>query len=85
MFRTRIHLGPSSERAAYAACKLTGKSFAQEVRDAVDQSLDLPFDNANKLRAFATLASESADRRIKRLEETIACVDRVLRSMIKAR
>jgi hypothetical protein len=65
--------------------KLRGKSFSQEVRDAVDMYLDVPVETQEELQALAAEANRAADRMIKRLDITIARVDRVLLSMKSAR
>jgi hypothetical protein len=59
--------------------KLRGKSFSQEVRDAVEMYLDVPVENEAELRGLAKAANHAADRMIKKLDETIAHVDRVLK------
>jgi hypothetical protein len=59
--------------------KLRGKSFSQEVRDAVDLYLDVPVASEAELRGLAKSANHAANRMIKNLDETIAYVDRVLK------
>jgi len=59
--------------------KLRGKSFSQEVRDAVDLHLDVPVENEEELRGLAKAANHAADRMIRNLDETVSYVDRVLR------
>jgi hypothetical protein len=59
--------------------KLRGKSFSQEVRDAVDLYLDVPVESEAELRGLAKSANHAADRMIKNLDETIIYVDRVLK------
>jgi hypothetical protein len=59
--------------------KMRGKSFSQEVRNAVEMYLDVPVEDETELRALAKAANQAADRMIKNLDETIAYVGRVLR------
>jgi hypothetical protein len=49
------------------------------VRDAVDLYLSVPVESEEELTALARAANLAADRMIKRLDETIAYVDRVLK------
>jgi Ribbon-helix-helix protein, copG family len=80
-----IHLDPKQKRRLQRRARLRGKSFSQEVRDAVDLYLDLPVGTENELKTLARMARESADRSIARLDETIAYVDRALKAMSKPR
>ena len=61
------------------------KSFSQEVRDAVDLYLSVPIENEDELSALARTANRAADRMIKKLDETIVYVDRVLKQMRNGR
>ncbi len=74
-----IHMDPTQKQRLARRAKLRGKSFSQEVRDAVDLYLDLPVESEAELRGLAKTANHAADRIIKNLDETIAYVDRVLR------
>jgi hypothetical protein len=49
------------------------------VRDAVDLYLSVPVETEEELTALARTANLAADRMIKKLDETIAHVDRVLK------
>ena len=80
-----IHLDPKQKKRLARRAKLRGKSFSQEVRDAVDLYLDLPVGTEAELKTLAKMASESADRSIARLDETIAYIDRGLKAMRKSR
>ncbi len=80
-----IHLDPKQKKRLARRAKLRGKSFSQEVRNAIDLYLDIPVESEEELSALAKEANRSADRMIKRLDETIAHVDRVLRQMRKKR
>ena len=74
-----IHMDPVQKQRLVRRAKLRGKSFSQEVRDAVDMYLDLPVENEEELRDLARAANQAADRMIKNLDETVAYVDRVLK------
>jgi Ribbon-helix-helix protein, copG family len=80
-----IHLDPKQKKRLARRAKLRGKSFSQEVRDAVDLYLDLPMENEEELSALARTANQSASRMIKKLDETIAYVDRILKTMRKTK
>jgi len=80
-----IHLDPKQKKRLARRAKLRGKSFSQEVRDAVDIYLDIPVESEKELRVLARAANQSAGRMIKKLDETIAYVDRILNSMRKTR
>jgi hypothetical protein len=49
-----------------------GKSFPQEVRNAVDMYLDVPPKIRNNSKLLAHVGNESANRAIRKLDETIA-------------
>jgi hypothetical protein len=74
-----IHMDPKQKRLLARRAKLRGKSFSQEVRDAVDLYLAMPVESEEELSMLAHTANRSADRTIKRLDETIIYVDRVLK------
>lgn len=80
-----IHLDPKQKKRLTQRAKSQGKSFSQAVRNAIDLYLDLPVENEDELKALAKMASESADRSIAKLDETIAYIDKGLKSMRKAR
>ena len=80
-----IHLDPKQKKRLARRAKLRGKSFSQEVRDAVDLYLDLPVESEKELSALARAANQSAGRMIKKLDETITYVDRILKSMRKTK
>ncbi|MGC1414627.1 MAG: hypothetical protein WA817_05055 [Candidatus Acidiferrum sp.] len=75
-----IHFDEKQKRRLTRRARLRGKSFSQEVRDAVDLYLSVPVESEEELRALARAANLAADRMIKRLDETIAYVDRALKS-----
>jgi len=74
-----IHMDPKQKRQLARRAKLRGKSFSQEVRTAVDLYLAMPIESKEELSLLARSANRSADRTIKKLDETIAYVDRVLK------
>ena len=80
-----IHLHPDQKKRLARRAKLRGKSFSQEVRDAINLYLDVPIENEEELSALAKEANRATGRMIKRLDETIARVDRVLRQLRKNR
>ena len=74
-----IHMDARQKQRLARRAKLRGKSFSQEVRDAVDLYLDVPVESEAELRGLAKSANRAADRMIKNLDETIVFVDRVLK------
>jgi len=80
-----IHFDPKQKQRLARRAKLRGKSFSQEVRDAVDMYLQVPVDTEDELRALARGASASTDRSIARLDATIAHLDRELKKIRKSR
>jgi len=74
-----IHMDPVQKQRLARRAKLRGKSFSQEVRDAVDLYLDVPVAVEAELRGLARAANHAADRMIKNLDETVAYVERVLK------
>ncbi len=78
-----IHLDDRQKRRLKLRAKKVGRSFSQEVRNAIDLYLDVPVENEEELAALAREAKESADRRIKRLDETIAYLNRGLKEIGK--
>ena len=80
-----IHLEPDQKKRLARRAKLRGKSFSPEVRDAVDLYLDIPIESEEEFSSLAKEANRAADRMIRRLDETVAHVDRVLRQMKKNR
>jgi len=80
-----IHMDPKQKQRLAKRAKLRGKSFSQEVRNAIDLYLDLPVESEAELGALARAANQSADRMIKKLDETIIHVDRILKQMRNGR
>ena len=80
-----IHFDPKQKARLVRRARQRGRSFSQEVRNAVDLYLDLPVENEEELNLLARAAKESAGRSIKRLDETIAYVNRTLKTIGKSR
>jgi hypothetical protein len=78
-----IHLDAKQKARLARRAKQRGRSFSQEVRNAIDMYLDIPVESQEELSLLAHAANESAKRSVKRLEETIAFVDRILKDMRK--
>ena len=78
-----IHMDPKQKQRLARRAKARGRSFSQEVRNAVDMYLDVPVEDEAELKTLAREANLAADRMIKRLDETIAYVDRALKDMRK--
>jgi hypothetical protein len=78
-----IHLDPKQKARLARRAKKRGRSFSQEVRNAIDMYLDIPVETEEQLNILARAANESAKRSIKRLDETIKFVDQVLKRMRK--
>ena len=85
MVAALVHLDPKQKKRLARRAKQRGKSFSQEIRDAVDVYLSVPVETEEELTLLARAANRSADRMIKRLDETIAHVDRVLKQIRKKR
>lgn len=80
-----IHFDVKQKQRLTRRARLRGKSFSQEVRDAVDLYLSVPVETEAELSAIAREASESADRSIAKLDETIAYLKKGIRSLRKSR
>jgi hypothetical protein len=74
-----LHLDSKQKERLVNRARLRGKSFAQEVRDALDLYLAVPVETEEELSSLARAANISADRTIKKLDETIEYVDRTLK------
>jgi hypothetical protein len=74
-----LHLDPKQKERVVHRARLRGKSFSQEVRDALDLYLAVPVETEKELSNLARAANLSADRTIKKLDETIEYVDRTLK------
>jgi hypothetical protein len=74
-----LHLDPKQKQRLVHRARLRGKSFSQEVRDALDLYLAVPVETEKELAGLARAANLSADRTIKKLDETIEYVNRTLR------
>ena len=80
-----IHMDPKQKDRLTRRARLRGKSFSHEVRNAVDLYLDLPVESELELSVLAHAVNQSAGRTLKKLDETIAYVDRVLKGMKRAK
>jgi len=76
-----IHMDPKQKKRLAQRAKLRGKSFSQEVRDAVDLYLDIPLETQEELKVLAREANRSVDRMVRILDTTSAHIDSVLRQM----
>jgi hypothetical protein len=74
-----LHLDARQKQRLARRARLRGKSFSQEVRDALDLYLAVPVETEAELSSLARAASLSADRTIRKLDETIEYVDRTLK------
>jgi plasmid stability protein len=80
-----LHLDAGQKQRLVRRAKLRGKSFSQEVRDALDLYLAVPLETEEELSSLARAANLSAGRTIKKLDETIDYVDRTLKKARNAR
>ena len=74
-----VDLDPKQKERLVRRAKLRGKSFSQEVRDALDLYLAVPVATELELRSLAREANAAADRTIKKLDETNAYIARILK------
>jgi hypothetical protein len=74
-----LHLDARQKERLVNRARLRGKSFSQEVRDALDLYLAVPVETEEELSSLAKAANRSADRTIRKLDETIEYVDRTLK------
>ncbi len=74
-----IYFDPKQKQRLTKRARSRGKSFSQEVRDAVDLYLTLPVESETELQQLATAANRSADRSIRKLDETIEYVARAMK------
>ena len=80
-----IHLDAKQKARLTRRARLRGRSFSQEVRNAVDLYLQLPVESEEELIALAHIARQSVERTVKRLDETIAYTDHILKGMRKSK
>ena len=76
-----IHLDAKQKARLARRAKKRGRSFSEEVRNAVDLYLEVPVETEEELRILSREARESADRSIARLDETIAYLQQALKEM----
>ena len=79
-----IHLDAKQKERLTRRAKKRGRSFSEEVRNAVDLYLDLPVEE-DQLNVLARAANESAGRSVKRLDETIAYLGRIIKDLRRAK
>jgi len=79
-----IHLDAKQKERLTRRAKKRGRSFSEEVRNAVDLYLDLPVEE-DQLNLLARAAKESAGRSVKRLDETIAYLGRIIKNLRRAK
>lgn len=74
-----IHFDEKQKRRLVRRARLCGKPFSEEVRNAVDLYLSVSAEIEKDLTALARPAKQFADRMIKKVDETIAHVESVLK------
>jgi len=79
-----IHMDAKQKARLTRRAKLRGKSFSQEVRDAVELYLQIPVGEEEEIKLLAREANRAADRMIRRLDATIENVDRTLTPIRKS-
>lgn len=79
MHSALIHFEPEQKQRLAKRARKCGKSFSQEVRNAVDFYLAVPIETEEELAGLAAAARQSAGRSVKHLDETISAVDRILK------
>ena len=74
-----IHFNSEQKKRLTRRARKRGKSFSQEVRDAVDLYLTIPVETEEELRGLSLAARTSAGRSLKHLDSAIAAVARTLK------
>jgi len=80
-----VSLNRRLKRRLARRARISGKSISEGMPNAVDYYLKLPIEGKEELTAFLKLASRSADRTLKNLDETISYVNRTLESQASTR
>jgi predicted choloylglycine hydrolase len=80
-----VHFEPQQKQRLTRRARQRGKSFSQEVRNAVDLYLELSPEAVEELEGLASAARQSIERTIARLDDAIATVDRLLKRRGKKR
>jgi hypothetical protein len=75
---TRLYIEPEQKRQLAERAKIHGNTFSQEVSRALDFYLSLGVCAEDELREMARAANLSADRIIKKLDETTTYIERAL-------
>ena len=73
-----IHIAPRQKRLIARRARLRHTSFSREIGEAIKLYLSLPVGSERELSVLAHAANRSAARTIKKVDKTIAYVDRVL-------
>ena len=83
MEATLVHLKPEQKIRLSRRARRHKKSFAQEIRDAVELYLKMPEGSAEEMEVLASQARAATDRMLKKMNETIIRVDRSLNKLEK--
>ncbi len=75
-----VHFEPAQKQRLTRRARRSGKSFSQEVRNAVNLYLTLPVETEEELSGLASAARQSVERTLKCLDGAIAAVHRVLKN-----
>jgi hypothetical protein len=85
MWLTRLRLTQRQKQRLAERAGLTGRSPSDEIQNAIDLYLLLPFQGKETLRAISNLANCSADRTIRKLDEKISYANCALKLPAKVR
>jgi hypothetical protein len=84
---SRVHLNQKQKRQLMKRARISGRSVSEEARSAIDFYLDLPIKAAmrteEELAGFFCVVNRSADRIVRKLDEIILHVERVLKPKVK--
>ena len=80
-----VHFHPRQKQRLTRRAQQRGRSFSQEVRNAVDLYLELPPEAVEEFEGLAAAARQSIDRTLARLDDAISSVDEVLKRREKGR
>ena len=82
---TRLRLNQRQKRRLTERARLTGRSVSEEIQNAIDLYSLLPFQSKEALGAIFNLANHSADRTLRKLDETICYLNCALKLPAKIR
>ena len=85
MEATLVHFAPEQKERLRRRARRRGKSFSNEVREAVEIYLTLPVETREELAVLASEARQSTRRTVARLDQAITSLDRVLKRLEKNR